>query len=106
MSHNNMSHRLCVFGPDNRLLQWNDRYVKMDGLAPDRLRVGCTPAPFIPLAEPAFISRIDDSFQAGVIIHSIPRLPGAALPIIAEERRDRGAAGHFSDRKAVRFRAV
>jgi PAS domain-containing protein len=39
---NNMSHGLCMFGPDNRLLLWNDRYVKMYRLAPDCLRVGCT----------------------------------------------------------------
>ncbi|WP_246738483.1 PAS-domain containing protein [Bradyrhizobium sp. CCBAU 051011] len=26
---NNMSHGLCMLGPDNRLLLWNDRYVKM-----------------------------------------------------------------------------
>ncbi|MEH2521914.1 PAS domain-containing protein [Bradyrhizobium sp. AZCC 1610] len=39
---NNMSHGLCMFGPDDRLLLWNDRYVKMYKLAPDRLRVGCT----------------------------------------------------------------
>ena len=39
---NNMSHGLCMFGPDNRLLLWNDRYVKMYKLAPDRLRVGST----------------------------------------------------------------
>jgi hypothetical protein len=26
---NNMSHGLCMFGPDNRLLLWNDRYVKI-----------------------------------------------------------------------------
>ena len=39
---NNMSHGLCMFGPDNRLLLWNDRYVKMYKLAPDCLRVGCT----------------------------------------------------------------
>jgi PAS domain-containing protein len=38
----NMSHGLCMFGPDNRLLLWNDRYVKMYKLAPDRLRVGST----------------------------------------------------------------
>ena len=31
-----------MFGPDNRLLLWNDRYVKMYKLAPDSLRVGCT----------------------------------------------------------------
>jgi diguanylate cyclase len=31
-----------MFGPDNRLLLWNDRYVKMYKLAPDRLRVGST----------------------------------------------------------------
>ena len=39
---NNMSHGLCMFGPDNRLLLWNDRYVKMYKLAPDSLHVGCT----------------------------------------------------------------
>jgi hypothetical protein len=31
-----------MFGPDNRLLLWSDRYVKMYRLAPDRLHVGCT----------------------------------------------------------------
>jgi PAS domain-containing protein len=30
---NNMSHGLCMFGPDNRLLLWNDRYAKMYRLA-------------------------------------------------------------------------
>jgi len=39
---NNMSHGLCMFGPNDRLLLWNDRYVKMYKIAPDRLRVGCT----------------------------------------------------------------
>ena len=39
---NNMSHGLCMFGPDNRLLLWNDLYVKMYRLAPERLRVGST----------------------------------------------------------------
>ena len=39
---NNMSHGPCMFGPDNRLLLWNDRYVKMYRLAPDCQRVGCT----------------------------------------------------------------
>jgi diguanylate cyclase len=39
---NNMSHGLCMFGPDNRLLLWNDLYVKMYRLAPDCLRVGCS----------------------------------------------------------------
>ena len=38
----NMSHGLCMFGPDNRLLLWNERYVKMYRLAPGRLRAGCT----------------------------------------------------------------
>ena len=33
---NNMSHGLCMFGPDNRLLLWNDLYVKMYRLAPHR----------------------------------------------------------------------
>ena len=39
---NNMSHGLCMFGPDNRLLLWNDRYVKMYRLDPERLRIGST----------------------------------------------------------------
>ncbi len=39
---NNMSHGLCMFGPDDRLLLWNDRYVKMYRIAPGRLFVGCT----------------------------------------------------------------
>src|SRR3954464_12628781 len=46
---NNMSHGLCTFGPDNRLLLWNDRYVKMyttlveTGLDPQRLEVSKSP---------------------------------------------------------------
>jgi diguanylate cyclase len=39
---NNMSHGLCMFGPDNRLLLWNDRYLKMYRLAPESLWIGCT----------------------------------------------------------------
>lgn len=39
---NNMSHGLCMFGPDNRLLLWNDRYVTMYRIEPERLCVGCT----------------------------------------------------------------
>ena len=31
-----------MFGPDDRLLLWNDRYDKMYKIAPDRLFVGCT----------------------------------------------------------------
>jgi diguanylate cyclase (GGDEF)-like protein len=31
-----------MFGPDDRLVLWNDRYVKMYKIAPDRLFVGCT----------------------------------------------------------------
>jgi hypothetical protein len=39
---NNMSRGLCMFGPHNRLLLRSDRYVKMHGLAPERLRIGMT----------------------------------------------------------------
>lgn len=39
---NNMSHGLCMFGPDNRLLLWNDRYAKMYKIAPGKLFAGCT----------------------------------------------------------------
>ena len=39
---NNMGHGLCMFGPDNRLLLWNDRYVTMYRIAPERLFVGCS----------------------------------------------------------------
>src|SRR3954469_7792394 len=39
---NNMTHGLCMFGPDNRLLLWNDRYAKMYKIAPGRLFAGCT----------------------------------------------------------------
>jgi diguanylate cyclase (GGDEF)-like protein len=39
---NNMVQGLCMFGPDNRLVLWNDRYAKMYRIAPGRLFVGCT----------------------------------------------------------------
>jgi PAS domain-containing protein len=45
---NNMSHGLCMFGPDDRLLLWNDRYVKMYKIAPGRLFVGCTLEQMLP----------------------------------------------------------
>jgi diguanylate cyclase (GGDEF)-like protein len=39
---NNMGHGLCMFGPDNRLVLWNQRYADMYRIPPDRLFVGCT----------------------------------------------------------------
>jgi diguanylate cyclase (GGDEF)-like protein len=39
---NNMTQGLCMFSADNRLVLWNERYVKMYRLAPDRLFVGCS----------------------------------------------------------------
>jgi diguanylate cyclase (GGDEF)-like protein len=39
---NNMTQGLCMFGPDDRLVLWNERYVKMYRIAPGRLFVGCT----------------------------------------------------------------
>ena len=39
---NNMSQGLCMFGPDNRLVHWTDRYAKMYRIAPGRLFVGCS----------------------------------------------------------------
>jgi diguanylate cyclase (GGDEF)-like protein len=39
---NNMSQGLCMFGPDNRLVLWNERYVKLYRIAPDQLFVGCS----------------------------------------------------------------
>ena len=36
----NKGHGLCMSGPDNRLLLWNDRYVTMYRIAPGRLFVG------------------------------------------------------------------
>jgi diguanylate cyclase (GGDEF)-like protein len=39
---NNMAHGLCMFGPDNRLVLWNERYATMYRIAPDRLFVGCS----------------------------------------------------------------
>jgi diguanylate cyclase (GGDEF)-like protein/PAS domain S-box-containing protein len=37
---NNMSQGLCMFGPDNRLQLWSERYVKMYRLAPQQLHPG------------------------------------------------------------------
>ncbi len=39
---NNMGHGLCMFGPDNRLVLWNQRYVEMYRIPPGRLFVGCS----------------------------------------------------------------
>ena len=39
---NNMTQGLCMFGPDDRLVLWNERYLKMYGIAHDRLYVGCS----------------------------------------------------------------
>jgi diguanylate cyclase (GGDEF)-like protein/PAS domain S-box-containing protein len=39
---NNMSQGLCMFGPDNRLELWNQRYVTMYRLPPERIRPGLT----------------------------------------------------------------
>lgn len=39
---NNMSQGLCMFGPDNRLQLWNERYLEMYRIPSDRIFVGCT----------------------------------------------------------------
>jgi len=39
---NNMSQGLCMFGPDNRLQLWNERYVTMYRLPSAKMRVGMT----------------------------------------------------------------
>jgi diguanylate cyclase (GGDEF)-like protein len=39
---NNMSQGLCMFGPDNRLQLWNERYLEMYRITPDRIFAGCT----------------------------------------------------------------
>jgi diguanylate cyclase (GGDEF)-like protein len=39
---NNMKLGLCMFGPDNRLMLWNDLYLEMYRIPPDRIFVGCT----------------------------------------------------------------
>ena len=39
---NNMKLGLSMFGPDNRLILWNDPSLKMHGIAPGRIHAGCT----------------------------------------------------------------
>jgi diguanylate cyclase (GGDEF)-like protein/PAS domain S-box-containing protein len=39
---NNMGQGLCMFGPDNRLQLWNERYLTMYRLAPDSIQAGMT----------------------------------------------------------------
>ncbi len=39
---NNMKLGLCMFGSDNRLMLWNDLYLKMYRISPERIFVGCT----------------------------------------------------------------
>jgi len=39
---NNMNQGLCMFDPDNRLVVWNERYVKMYRIDPKRIWLGCT----------------------------------------------------------------
>ncbi|MBY0380579.1 MAG: EAL domain-containing protein [Xanthobacteraceae bacterium] len=38
----NLVQGLCMFGPDDRLQVWNQRYVSMYNLPPDKVRAGCT----------------------------------------------------------------
>jgi diguanylate cyclase (GGDEF)-like protein len=40
---NNMNLGLCMFGPDNRLVLWNQRYLQMYGIAADCIFVGSIP---------------------------------------------------------------
>src|ERR1043165_1700368 len=39
---NHMSHGLCMFGPDERLIVYNARYIEMYGLDPATIRLGIT----------------------------------------------------------------
>jgi predicted signal transduction protein with EAL and GGDEF domain len=101
---NNMSHGLCMFGPDNRLLLWNVLKSKSPKVCCSRISNGALAIlrrikglgvriamddfgtgysslsylqdfPFDKIKiDQTFISRIGDSFQAGAIIHAILRL--------------------------------
>ena len=63
---NNMSHGLCMFGPDNRLLLWNDRYVKIYKRSSDCLRVGCTLDEMLEARKAAGTAyRVDDAAVVG-----------------------------------------
>jgi diguanylate cyclase (GGDEF)-like protein/PAS domain S-box-containing protein len=39
---NNMNQGLCMFDAQNRLIVWNERYVEMYRIAPERIWAGCT----------------------------------------------------------------
>jgi diguanylate cyclase (GGDEF)-like protein len=39
---NNMKLGLCMFGPDDRLMLWNDLYLKMYRISPDQIHLGCS----------------------------------------------------------------
>jgi diguanylate cyclase (GGDEF)-like protein len=39
---NNASHGLCMFGPDRRLVVWNERFLELSGLSRDLVRAGAT----------------------------------------------------------------
>jgi hypothetical protein len=74
---NNMSHGLCMFGPDDRLLLWNiislRRWNYLQAFPFDKIKIDQT-----------FIAKINN-FQAEAIIHAILGLGRAlALPMIAE----------------------
>jgi PAS domain-containing protein len=69
---NNMKLGVCMFGVDNRLMLWNDLYLKMYRIPPDRIFVGCTHEEMLEARKAA-------------IIHAIVGLGRAlALPVIAE----------------------
>jgi hypothetical protein len=87
-ARNNMSHGLCMFGPDNRRLRWNKRYASRWTISAPPIRRCPTCRTFHSTRsrfDQTFICRIGDSFQAAAIIRSILELGRSrALPVIAE----------------------
>jgi diguanylate cyclase (GGDEF)-like protein/PAS domain S-box-containing protein len=61
---NNMGQGLCMFGPDNRLQVWNERYQKMYRMPPGSVQVGMTVAELCAIRDAAGTAFEDmDAYQ-------------------------------------------
>jgi len=96
---NNMGQGLCMFGPDNRLQVWNQRYVTMYGIEPKRLFPGCSIDDMLAARDAAgsefkntisYRAKLDSALEKRARATSLTELPDGRLIYVTYEPLQNG----------------
>lgn len=104
---NNMSQGLCMFDADNRLVVWNQRYIEMYNVPPDRVRIGCTIRDLLdarvamdtfPLDPDRYDSELREALEQGKVhvIH-VELRDGRCIAVVNQPMQDGGWVATHED---------